>query len=138
MGQRMDKFCEDLRLKLTNIESGLGSLKTKMEGKAQQAEGEVRRHLDAVQRRIAQDHGKALAARAEIKAWIDNKKAVTADKIADWKAKRETSHLQNRADQAERYAQATIDVALTALDEAEQATLEAWLAREEANSAQSK
>jgi hypothetical protein len=63
---------------------------------------------------------------------------VTAEKIADWKTKRETTQLQNRADQAERYAQATIDAALTALDEAEQATLEAWLAREEANSSPSK
>jgi len=138
MGLQIDKFCEDLRLKLTNIESGLHSLKTKMEGKAQQGEQEVRNHLDTIQRRIAQDHAKASAARAEIKAWFDNKKTVTAEKIADWKAKREMSHLQNRADQAERYAQASIDVALTALDEAEQATLEAWLAREDSNSAKSK
>ncbi len=109
-----------------------------MEGKAQQGEREVRAHLDAVQRHIARDHAKASAARAEIEAWIDNKKAVTAEMIADWKAKRDVSHLQNRADQAERYAQATIGVALTALDEAEQATLEAWLARADANSARSK
>ena len=138
MSPRIDKFCEELRLKLTNIESGLGSLKTKMEGKAQQGEREVRSQLDAIQKRIAQDHAKASAARAEIKAWFDNKKTVTAEKIADWKAKQEMSHLQNRADQAERYAQATIEVALTALDEAEQATLEAWLARADANSAKSK
>ena len=138
MSKRIDNFCEDLRLKLTNIESGLGSLKTKMEGEKQQAEQEVRRHLDAVQKRIAQEQAKATAARGEIKAWLDNKKTVTEEKVAEWKAKREMSHLQNRADHAERYAKAAADIAMAALDEAEQATLEAWLARAEAGSAKSK
>ena len=85
MSKTIDKFCEDLRLKLTNIESGLGSLKTKMEGQKQQAEQEVRRHLDAVQKRIAQEQAKATAARAEIKAWLDNKKTITEEKVAEWK-----------------------------------------------------
>jgi len=34
MGQHIDQFCDDLRLKLTNIESGLSSLKSKIDGKA--------------------------------------------------------------------------------------------------------
>jgi hypothetical protein len=41
--------------------------------------------------------------------------------------------LQNRADKAERYAAGAIDIAVEAVDEAEQASLEAWLAREDAN-----
>jgi len=36
---------------------------------------------------------------------------------------------------AERYAAAAVDVTLAALDETEQATLEAWLARADANAA---
>ena len=54
-----------------------------------------------------------------MKNWVDEQKLVTSDKIAEWKAKRETTKLQNRADKAERYAAATIDVAVAALDEAE-------------------
>lgn len=138
MSQRIAKFCEDLRLKLTNMESGLGTLKTKMEGKTQQAGQEVRNHLEGVKKRIAQDEAKASAARAEIKTWFDNEKSISASKIAEWKAKHELSHLQNRADLADRYAKATIHVALSALDEAERASLEAWLARAEANPAESK
>jgi hypothetical protein len=98
----------------------------------------LRTHLVAVQKRIAQDEAKASAARAEIKAWLDQKKTATAEKIADWKAKAETAHLNHRADMAERYAQATIAVAMAALDEAEQATLEAWLARADATFGRSK
>jgi hypothetical protein len=44
--------------------------------------------------------------------------------------------LQGRADKAERYAAAASAVAVAALDEAEEASLEAWLARQDANSAQ--
>jgi hypothetical protein len=136
VSQRIDQFCENLRLKLTNIDSGLDGLKAKIDGKAQHAEQEVRSHLEKVQRRIEQGRAKVLVAQTEVTNWAEDRKTATADKIAEWKAKRETSKLQNRADQAERYAAAAIDVALAAVDDAEQAALEAWLARQDANSAQ--
>ena len=135
MAQRIDQFHHDLQLKLTNIGSGLEGLKAKISGKADRAEQDVRTHLDQVQRRIEQDRAKAVAAQAEMKNWIEQKKAATSDKIAEWKANHETTKLQNRADMAERYAAAAVDVTLAALDEAEQATLEAWLARADANAA---
>jgi hypothetical protein len=138
MSQRIDKFLEDLRLKLTNVKSGLDGLKSKIDVKAQNAEQEVRSHLEQVQRRIEQSRTKVSAAQAEVTNWVEAKKVTTAAKIADWKAKHETSQLQNRADGAERYAAASIDVALGAVDEAEQATLEAWLAQQDASAAQSK
>ena len=138
MGQRIDQFCEDLRLKLTNIDSGLGGLKAKIEGKAQNAEQEARSQLERVQKRVEQDRTKVSAAQTELKNWVEERKTATRDKIAEWKTKLETSKLQNRADKAERYAAATIVVALAAADEAEQAALEAWLARQDASSVQAK
>jgi hypothetical protein len=138
MSQRIDEFCENLRLKLTNIDSGLAGLKAKIDGKAQHAEQEARSHLDKVQRRIEQGRAKVSAAQAEVTSWVEDRKTVTADKIAEWKAKRETSKLQNRADKAERYAAAAMDVALAAVDDAERAALEAWLARQDADAAQAK
>ena len=135
MSQRIDQFHHDLQLKLTNIGSGLEGLKAKISGKADRAEQDVRTHLDQVQRRIEQDRAKAVAAQAEMKNWIEQKKGATSEKIAEWKANHETAKLQNRADIAERYAAAAVDVTLAALDEAEQATLEAWLARADANAA---
>jgi hypothetical protein len=137
-GQRIDKFCESLRLKLTNVDSNMDSLKAKIDGKAQNAEQDVRHHLDGVKKRIEQDRAKLTAAQADVKNWVDDRRAVTADKIAEWKANREIAKLQGRADRAELYAAATIDVAVSAVDEAEQAALEAWLAREDADYAQSK
>src|SRR5260370_14731092 len=102
MGQRIDQFCEDLRLKLTNTDSGLSGLKAKIDGKAEHAEQEVRSHLDKVRKRLEQGRAKIAADKAEIKNWADSQKAATSDKIAEWKANREASKLQNRADKAER------------------------------------
>ena len=45
-------------------------------------------------------HAKVSAAQAEVKDWVDERKTATRDKISEWKAKRETSKLQNRADKA--------------------------------------
>jgi hypothetical protein len=49
-----------------------------------------------------------------------------------------TSQAPEPADNAERYAAAAAIVAMAALDAAEQASLEAWLARKDADSAQGK
>jgi hypothetical protein len=65
MGQRIDQFCEDLRVKLTEVDSSLDGLKAKIEGKAQHAEQEVRGHLADVERRIEHDRSKISAAQAE-------------------------------------------------------------------------
>jgi hypothetical protein len=138
MSKKVDQFREDLQLKLTNIKSGLDGLRAKIDVKAKNAEQEVRSHLEQVRKRAEQSRTKALAAQAEMKNWVEAKKVATAAKIAEWKAKHETSQLQSRADSAERYAGASIDVALAALDEAEQAALEAWVARQDAISAQTK
>src|SRR6266700_3785629 len=114
MGARIDQFSEDLRQKLTIADSGLDGLKAKIESKAGHVEQDVQSHLDRVHKRVEQ--GRA--------------------KVAEWKAKRELNKLQGRADSAERYAAAASAVAVAALDEAEEASLEAWLARRDANSAQ--
>ena len=75
--------------KLTNIETGLKSLKSTIDAKAHHAEQDVRSHLDAVNKRIEQDRAKVTAAQAEVKNWVDEQKAATSEKIAEWKTKRE-------------------------------------------------
>ena len=136
MGERIDQFCENLRIKLTSIDNNMESLKAKIDSKAKTAEQDVRSHLDGVKKRIEQERTKATAAQADMKKWADERKATADAKIAEWKTKRELAKLQNRADGAGRYAAAAAVVALAAVDEAEQASLEAWLARRDADSAQ--
>src|ERR1700737_3833022 len=138
MGQRIDQFCENLRQKLTMTDSGLDGLKAKIQGKATDVEQDVQSHLDRVHKRIAQGRAKVSAAQADMENWGEQRKGVTSDKIAEWKSKWATGKLQRRSDNAERYAAAAIDVAIAAVDEAEEASLEAWLARQDADTAQAK
>jgi hypothetical protein len=136
MSEHIDQFCENLRIKLTNIDNNMESLKSKIDSKARTAEQDVRRHLDGVKKHIEQDRGNVATAQADIKKWIEERKATASEKVAELKAKRETAQLQNRANSAERYAAGAAVVALAAIDEAEQASLEAWLARKDAENAQ--
>ena len=138
MSQRIDQFSETLRRKLADVDSKLSALKAKTEAQTQNAERDVRTHLDAVQKRIDQGKAKASAAQAEVAKWMEQAKTASGAAIAELKAKGEVAKLKSRADFAERYAAAAIDVAVAALDAAEQAALEAWLARHDADHPHSK
>jgi light-regulated signal transduction histidine kinase (bacteriophytochrome) len=135
MSERIDQFCENLRIKLTSLDKNMQQLKAKIDSKAQTAEQEVRIQLDVVKKRIAQDRTKLETAQADVRKWVDDFKLASNGKIAEWKVKREKAKLQSRAENAERYAVAAAVVALSAVDEAEHAALEAWLARKDAETA---
>ena len=136
MGKRIDEFCEHLRLKLTSIDNSMEALNSKIEKKAQSAEQDVQNYVDGVKKRIEQDRAKVTAAEADVKKWMEERKASTDAKIAEWKTKREVAHLKSRAENAETYAAAAAVIALASVDEAEQAALEAWLARKDVESVQ--
>ena len=130
MNERIDQFCEILRVKLTSIDNNMQALKAKIDSKARTAEQDVQSHLDSVKKHIAQDHTKLAAAQADIKKWTEERKAVTDEKIAEWKAKLEKAKLKGRAEAAERYAAGAAVVASAAVDEAEQAGWKpGWRAR---------
>jgi hypothetical protein len=133
--QDIDQFLKELRLKLASIDGALERLKSKIEIDAQQAQDAVRVRLAKVRIAIERDRAKLVAADAQMSQWIEARTATTSETIAAWKAKHELTKLQNRADQAERNAAAARHVALAALNDAEEAALEAWLARRDANSA---
>ena len=132
MSEKIDNFCETLRIKLTNVENGLQSLHSTIDDKTARAEQKVQDHLHAVKTRIDGDRAHVESAKAAVANWIEQKNATASTKVAEWKAKRELAKLQNRAEAAERYAAAATALAAAALDEAEQAAIEAWLARKDA------
>ena len=138
MSERIDQFCEDLRLKLNKIDEGLSEVKSKITADSAHAEQDVRSHADRVQQRIAQNRDTVASARVEMKSWLEERKDATREKIAEWKARRETNKLEDRAAEAEGYAEAAIAIAAAALDDAEHAAIEAWLARNDVNAAKAK
>ena len=138
MSQRIDQFRETFRLKLMQADSDLSALKGKIDAKAETAERDARACLDEVTKRIEQSEPKVLAARAEVEKWAKEQKAAAQDSVAALKVKGETATLKARADVAEHYAVAAVDVAVAAIDAAENAALEAWLARRDADHAPGK
>jgi len=134
VGQRIDQLCEDLRIKLWDIDIAFNGLKAKMEGGPGAAEEAVRDELAQVRERIESERAKIAAAQVKVKDWESRENAAN-DKIAKRNANGELHRLQKRAEHAESYAAASIDVALAAVDEAERASLEAWLARKALDSA---
>jgi hypothetical protein len=89
-------------------------------------------------KRIEQGRSRVTAAKTDVATWVQDRNAVSIDTIAAWKTKRDVEKLQGRADRAGRYAAATVEIATAAIDEAEQASLEAWLTQAEADYAKSK
>ncbi len=82
MSERIDQFCENLRGKLTSIDNNMQALKAKIDSRAQTAEQEVRTRLDAVKKRVDQERPKVAAAQADIKKWLEERKATTNQKVA--------------------------------------------------------
>jgi hypothetical protein len=132
--QDMERFRNELRRKLANVDGVLEHLKSKIETNRQQAEDAVRVYLAKV--RIAIDHNRAklAAAEAQMSQWVEARTTTPSEAVAVWKRKHELSKLQDRALLAERNAAAAREIAMAALDDAEEAALEAWLARRDANS----
>lgn len=89
-----------------------------------------------MKKRIEQERVKVAAAQNDMKKWMEERRSATTEKVAEWKAKFEKAKLQSYAESAERYAAGAAIVASAAVDQAQEAALEAWLARREAETAQ--
>jgi len=89
VNERSDQFCENLHVKLTNIDDNMRALKAKINNKERTVEQDVQFHLDGVRKRMVRDRTKLEAAQDDIKKWAEERKAATDEKVAEWKAKLE-------------------------------------------------
>jgi hypothetical protein len=136
MKNYVDQFCEDIHTNLSAIGATFTRLQTLIADKAKSTEQEIRKYFVETEEGIEQTRAKRAAALLELKKWSDEESSEAIEKVAQWKAKRETSRLHARADRCERSAAAAIAVAAAAMDEAERAVLRALLARKETISIQ--
>ena len=91
-----------------------------------------------VRERLEQNRKRLAHSQKEAEAWADHRKADAKKKVAEWKEKADMAKLRARADLAEKYAAATKERAMAAIDESEEAALEAWLARKDTEFAHGK
>src|SRR5262249_28342003 len=101
-----------------------------------QTEAALREKLDEARTRLRARKEQVEQFGANLKARAEQKMAETKEAVGEWKAKRDTRKLNTRADRAERYAADAIDFAASSIAEAEEATLDARVARIDADAAQ--
>ena len=136
MNEKIDGFWKELRTKLDGVDKRLNHLKASAKGATEKAKIEAKAQLAVLESHVKEQHAKVQAVEAKTKAWLEEKKTATSDKIAAWKAQHDVKRLAAHADGAEQYAVASMRLAAATVDEAERAAVEAVVARMDAEAAQ--
>jgi len=128
MREPVDRFCDDVRCRLTRIERRISELKEKISRDRQTTVATIERDIagaEAACTRVADD---AEAARARMRALVE-KRAQTEKRVAEWKRSRKLDKLRRRGEDAEAYAAWSMIVADEAIDDVDLAALLAIAAR---------
>ena len=133
MSGKLDRLCDQLRIKLHGIDRRLEALKGNAMALSEKSQGVVESQLDRIEQRIYDSRVSVDAANTRVKTWHDGKKAGFDANREVWKKERRFHQLNSRADDTEAYAIAVFELAAAAADEAAQAALQALLARNDAN-----
>src|SRR5262249_60905783 len=118
------------------MDKGLKDPTVSAKGATEKAKVEAKAQLAALESRAKEQHAKVQSAEAGTKAWLEEKKTATSEKIAAWKEQRDVKKLASLADSTEQYAMASMQLAAAAIDEAERAAVAAVVARIDADAAQ--
>jgi ElaB/YqjD/DUF883 family membrane-anchored ribosome-binding protein len=135
MSAKVDQFCDTLRDRLNAIEGRLQSVMADVKALPDKAEKVLRDKLEEARTKLEVERERVEQTRANLKARVQQKLAETKEVIREWKAKGEKRKLQARADWAEAYAADAIYNAMASVDEAEEAILNALVARMDADAA---
>lgn len=98
---------------------------------------ELREKQEEIDRRVGNQKESVRKLQADIASWKAERVAHTKEAIGSWRQRHEVQKLQRRADRAEEYALDLVSVAALDFEEAEQAVLDAMVARFDANTASS-
>ena len=137
MNEKIESFCKELHTKLDGVEKRIKNLNAGAKEATEKARVEAKAQLAALENRARDQRAKVQSAEAKAKAWVDEKKTATSEKIASWKAQHDVRKLAAHAESTADYAAASMQIAAAAVDEAERAAGEAVVARMDADAAQS-
>jgi hypothetical protein len=128
-------FTERMHAHLMDVKSSLDGTVADIQSAGSRAGGALQSKRDEAQAAVEARRKEIEAANAKMKANVDAKKSSAAAAVAEWKAKRNIERLEHRADIAEDYATAAVDVAWGSFQEATAAILDAIVARADAEEA---
>jgi membrane protein involved in colicin uptake len=133
MSEKFSNFCGELRTKINDADKRIKDLKANAGVASEKAKVEARAQLAALENKAKEQKARTVATEAKVKAWVEEKKTMTHDKIAQWKEQGDAKRLAARADLSENYAVTAMEIAAAAVDEAERAAVEAVVARMDAD-----
>ena len=132
MPKFITKFSDEIRVQTELMQDRLKFLKAEATSDAAEAQDSVRKYIDKLDVQIGRDRKRLHQARDEVEEWAEER----VETLNEWRSERHVEKLVDRADRADRYAKACMDISISALDKAERAMLQASLARADAKSAQ--
>jgi len=115
MTGKLDRVCDQLRIKLHGIDRRLEALKGNAMALSEKSQGLVESQLDRIEQRIYDSRVSVDAANTRVKTWHDGKKAGFDANREVWKKERRFHQLNSRADDTEAYAIAVFELAATGL-----------------------
>ncbi|MEJ1158948.1 hypothetical protein [Prosthecomicrobium sp. N25] len=133
--EKLQLLCAQLRLKLHAIDRMVEQIETKPTALTPAVEESLEARLARVDEVIRRDRASVAEASAKVRAWVDHARDQANAQRDEWRAQRRTHDLNARADDAEVYAFAVLELADAATRECSHAILEALLARSDANQA---
>ncbi len=128
--QRLAKQLDAARGKIDALKKDIVSLHSEDLERLRQRREEIHKRLD-------EQKDTARKLQADIASWKQERVAHTQEAIGSWRQRREVQKLQKRADRSEEYALDLVSVAALDFEEAEQAVLDAVVARFDADMASS-
>lgn len=135
MSEQIDSFTNNLRDKLNDIEARLFSVKSTLVSAPKETQAAIESKLHEVKANLETKQHEFTIYRNRLVELAEEKQAEVQSKVEEWKVKREIGELNRRAERAENYAASVVVVAMAAIDEAEEAILEAMAARLDADKA---
>lgn len=135
MSERVDQFIDNLRDHLNAAEARMDNVKASIGAAKSDTRADIEGKIAEAKAAAGAQKARLDEAQAKMKANVEEKKAATEEKVATWKEERHAKKLANRAAWSEQDAEWAILVAQDAIDTANWRTLDAILARMDADEA---
>lgn len=135
MGIDFDEIGKKLHAKLDSGIDHLKGAKTNLEALAQETADTIQAKMTAAKEKVAAKKREASSTMDKMEEYVKAKADETEVVVAEWKANHDRKKLEKRAERAEKYADACVDLALYYAAEAQVAILEAAVTRQDADDA---
>lgn len=135
MNEKIEKIRNDMNEHLAAAEQRISEARSTVEKAASDTQDAMAAKIKEAQAKVAETQSKIDAAKAKAQAHLEEKKDETEAAIEGWKRDREIKKLEKRADRDEDYAVSVVVLAVSAIEEAEVATLQAIVSRMDAEDA---